>query len=143
MRAALLLVLATLVAWPMIAKAEEEDRLRPGDLVVVRARLRGCPDRLRLLEVLRLGEARARILDLGEFDLVGRTTGEVLRDVREAYRRALPNATIPPIQIQAWDRDASDVKWEVWLLQLVLLEGVCQDHVPPVLESLYRLIAAR
>jgi hypothetical protein len=95
------------------------------DLLLVRARLIACPDRLRLVEVVRVGPQPVDILDLGPFRATGRTAADLVREVRADYRRRVRGSEIPPIEIGVLSR--ADAREEALLLMQALDELECGE----------------
>jgi hypothetical protein len=92
------------------------DRFAPGDLVIVWARLRDCPGRLRLLDVGRLAEAPLSLLDLDPVPVVGRTSIEVQTALEQQYHAQVPGRPVPPIRV-APPQHGADAQAEVLWLQ--------------------------
>ena len=113
----------------------EERAIGLGDLLLVRARLRDCPDRSRLVEVLRLEDKSIRILDLGSFSVAGKTPSELLREVKARYRKHVPGREVPPIVIEV-DPHA-DVSREGFLLRESLHELDCEGFMPDSMKRRY------
>lgn len=105
-----------------------EARVGVGDLLLVRARLRDCPDRLRLVEVERVQREPIRLLDLGPFAVVGRSSSAVLGDIRARYRQRLGVRAAPPIALEILP--SADSRFEVVLLQQSLRELDCDGFAP-------------
>jgi hypothetical protein len=121
----LALVLALTSAPARLAAGERA--FAPGDLLLVRARLRDCPDRLRLVQVSRLGSEPVELLGLGVFAVLGETPAAVRRELEARYRDRMSGAAAPPISVELTTADA---EWEAILLLISLPELDCEGFLP-------------
>jgi hypothetical protein len=92
----------------------EQRRFAAGELALVHARLRDCPNRLRLLDVVRVIDASASMLDLAPVPILGRTPHEVQRDLERQYQERMPGRPVPPMRVARWEGNARDEV--LWLL---------------------------
>jgi hypothetical protein len=111
---ALGLALAAVAATAEPPNLDLEPRIRPGDLVLVWARLRDCPDGMRLVEVERASERSASLLDLGDVPLLGHKPSAVRAELARLYRARVPGRPVPPMRIDV-DRFANARDEVLWL----------------------------
>jgi hypothetical protein len=106
----------------------DRDAIRVGDLLLVRARLRDCPDRLRLVDVLRAGSAPSSLADLGPFSLPGKRTSQLRDEWLARFRERLPGRAAPPIEIT---RVQAEAQGEAMWLRESLDDLGCAGFPPP------------
>lgn len=122
-RTAHVVAMALALAGSAAPLAADTRGLAPGDLQLVRARLRDCPDHLRLLQVARVGDDGLELLGLGAFWVLGKTPGDLLAEIEARYRDRVSAAAIPPISV---DRETADARWEALLLMTSIRELECE-----------------
>ena len=99
-----------------------------GNLLIVRARLRDCPDRPRLVEVVRIDAREVSLLGLGSFLVIGRSAADVQRQVVQRFRERTAKAEVPPIAVDV--DPAAGTEWEAVLLLRSLWELDCEGFTP-------------
>jgi len=108
----------------LAAPIHAEQVIELGDLLLVHGRVLRCPDRLRLVEVIRIESASHPMLALGEFGVLGREPRALLAEIRARLARELGG--VPPVEVELL-KDAS-IQYELVLLNIARTERACDGY---------------